>query len=618
MTQENEGIVSLLKDEALQILLGGYLEGGDDAGLMARYERYAFQLSSNRFVLPITGVQGSGKSTALNAIAFDRRVLPVDADETTCVPVEIAWSPDSGVDAVVRYADGHEDVIPATEVSLQAVVHNGKNPGNMKGVDRVILRSDSPVFRNGLVLVDLPGTGSLTAANLATTEQYLSEAVGVIFMLRTVPPLTRSESIFVALQWARLRTAHFLQNRWSDESEEEANAGREHNVNVLRDLAARTRIPLDGDPKVHVVDADAALNARFSGDAGQLEASGLSAFVDDLEMETRDWGRRVRESVLVAVGNDCERAQAIIGERLESLRTDSATRRKMIEEAGCRFDSYIGKVNAKFEKIDRDCRTFRSETLGDLEDWGKRKRGDLRNAMRTKLRAGITDGPRLERALQDEQGLAAEDAFEMIEMAVMRFRDEIAQTLQGLDSWAGRSPDQRFTVSREESSKWENLIPVVLSSLGAIGGGLGGPWAGAQIGAALGISLGPAGAIIGGIVGGVLGGLAALWMGQKSRSVVLEQRAKSVEGEVFAMIDRFIDATRESLAEAISEYCKKVEAGLSEWRQAQTRVFEDQRRKMEEAELLSQEEKDRLIAGLLGDLERVGSYSDRIREAAGV
>jgi hypothetical protein len=614
MSPENDGIVRLVRDRGFQALLGGYLESGD--GLRDRYDGYASQLSSRRFVVPIAGVQGSGKSTALNAIAFDRRILPADVDETTCVPVEIAWSPEPDANAVVRYVDGTEEVIPATEVSLQAVVHNGENPGNVKGVERVILRSNSAVFRNGLVLVDLPGTGSLTAANMTTTERYLSEAVGVIFMLRTVPPLTRSESIFVALQWARLRTAYFLQNRWSDETEEEANAGLEHNVSVLRDLAARTRIPLDGDPKVHVADADAALNARFSSDAGQLEASGLSAFVDDLETETRDWGRRVRRSILVAVGNDCEHVQALIGERLENLRADSATRREMIVEEGRRFDSYISKVNAKFEEIDRYCRTFRSETLGDLEDWGERRRGDLRNAMRTKLRAGITDGPRLERALQDEQGLAAEGVFEMVEMAVMRFRDDIAGTLQGIDSWAGYLPDQRFTVSSEESTKWENLIPVVLSPAGAIGGGFGGAWAGAQIGAALGSSLGPPGAILGGIVGGVLAGLAALWMGQKSRSVVLEQRAKSVEGEVFAGIDRFIDATRASLADAISEYCKKVEADLSAWHQAQTRVFENQRRRMEEAELLSQEEKDRLIAGLLGDLESVGSYSDLIREAA--
>lgn len=643
----NDDVVTLLRDEDFLALVGGHLaegqpgEGqtgndqtGNDQGgrLRSRYEGYVAQLTSNRFVVPIAGVQGSGKSTALNAIAFDRRVLPVDVDETTCVPVEIGWSPESAGstpagNAVVRYADGREEIVPATEEALQAAVHNNDNPGNAKGVERVVLQSDSPLFRNGLVLVDLPGTGSLTASNLATTERYLAEAVGVIFMLRTVPPLTRSESVFIAQQWARLRTAYFFQNRWSDETEEEAEAGREHNAAVLRELAGRNRIPLDGDPRIHLVDADAALYARFAADEEQLAESGLSAFVAALETESRDWRRRVRQSVLAAVATDCVRVRTGIAERLEALRADDATRRKTMEEEGRRFDRYIGAIDARVEEVGNSCRAFRSDMIRELEWWEKKRKGELRNAMRTKLRAGITDGPRLERALRDEQGLAAEDAFEMVQTAIMRLRDEVEHTLEGLGAWEGRKPDAFFTVSREESTKWENLIPVILSPLGGVAGawaggvagGAAGVWASAQAGALLGAALGPVGAVLGllgGIAGGVLGGLTSLWIGQKSRDLVVGERAKAVEDVVFAAIDRFFDTTRKSLVASVCGYCHDIETALSDWRLAQVCGFEEQRRRAEEVKRFSGQEKDALIAGLLGDLEKIGGYAEKISEAA--
>ena len=89
--------------------------------------------------------------------------------------------------AKVVLQNGQEEYVQATEESLKDFVHNEFNPCNEKGVDRIILESAEPIFEPGLVLVDLPGTGSLTAANMETTRRYLDEAVGVLFMLRTVP-----------------------------------------------------------------------------------------------------------------------------------------------------------------------------------------------------------------------------------------------------------------------------------------------------------------------------------------------------------------------------------------------------------------------------------------------
>ena len=165
----------LLHDIDLDRLLAKYIgsEGENEEAFSERHAILASKLNADRFVLPVTGVQGCGKSTLINALLFDRPVLPIDADETTCVPVEIVWAKKPKHQAIVKFRDGRTEEVPAQQESLARLVDNQRNPGNQLGVDRVIVQSSSPLLSTGLVLVDLPGTGSLTRNNLQTTQQYL-------------------------------------------------------------------------------------------------------------------------------------------------------------------------------------------------------------------------------------------------------------------------------------------------------------------------------------------------------------------------------------------------------------------------------------------------------------
>ena len=47
-------------------------------------------MKSSRMIVPVVGMQGMGKSTLINSI-IGGDMLPVDADETTCVPVEVRY-----------------------------------------------------------------------------------------------------------------------------------------------------------------------------------------------------------------------------------------------------------------------------------------------------------------------------------------------------------------------------------------------------------------------------------------------------------------------------------------------------------------------------------------------
>lgn len=617
MTDKRKFLCTLMADPCLRALGERYEQAAPDRpGLAIRIQAYQHQLGADRFVLPIAGIQGSGKSTLLNAIAFDEPVLPIDADETTCVPVEIRWAASPTPQATVYYTDGRTSTLPCTEEALRSVVHNENNPGNEKGVARVVLESNREMFRHGLVLVDLPGVGSLTAANAATTQRYLEEAVGVIFMLRTVPPLTRSEATFVGLHWAALRTAIFVQNRWYDETDEEALAGCEHNAKVLQGIAEQTRIGLKAPPMIRVVNGYEALRAALTHDEGLSALSGLGALRRELEKLGADWSSRVEQDVRVALEAELNRLAEVIGRSLDEAQLDRSGIADHIRQEAVRFAERLEDLDARTARMRHESDAFRQLVRKQLREWSNDKGAELRNRMRTKMRSGIVDGPRLARALADEQAITTDDIFINVQQDALALQDILSTELEGLIEWSANAPDLYFTVDKEESSKWENLA----KPAGSIAGGLGGTWAGAEAGAAIGALAGPPGMVIGGIVGGLLGGLfgglAGNWLGNKSKEYINEQRMRAVEGDVNKAIDDYLRETAKTLNKMADSFCERLGELLDDWRTSQTEMFEVEQARSVVMMNASEGEKARIVDALTADLSELTSMRTRLNEVA--
>jgi len=611
---------ALLQEQELAALVDRYLtakEAKSESTAAARYAQYAARLMAQRFVLPVAGVQGSGKSTLLNAMAFDTPVLPVDADETTCVPVEVVWASPPSDQATVILKEGQTVHVPATEESLKNYVHNEHNPGNKKQVDRIVLESDTSLFKPGLVLVDLPGTGSLTAANMETTRRYLDEAVGVIFMLRTVPPLTRSESVFVALQWVRLPTAFFVQNRWTDETDEEVNNGREHNINTLEDIAKRNRIPLDGKPEVAVVNAYQGMQGSLCPDQQLLETSGLLSFSATLEEAGRRWPEAMQQGITAVLEMELSQTLETIEVQLKHLSATTAELEAKMESEKQRFAKYITNLHNKAASAQQEAGDLVNRQKDWLAGWVDQNRSVLRNKMRTKMRMGIVDGPRLEQAMCDEQSEVADDAFAEVQEAILVFQDELREKFRDISAWSTEKNVNFQTVSRPESKKWENLASPLLGAGGGLGGAYGGGVAVMAIAAAaansakfatLGTIGGPVGIAIGAIVGGIIGGLFGAWAGNKTRRVVIGRRAKAVESEVFSAIDGFVESMSKSLLDQVKAFQKKIGDFLSSWEKEQVARFEREQSKTLEVLGESREEREHQKSKLQHDFDKITKY----------
>lgn len=604
-----EKLLTLLDGQQLRDLVCKYYPDNDQI-----YANYNKQLRAGRFVVPVAGVQGSGKSTLLNAIAFDVPVLPIDADETTCVPVEIVWSSNPIPLATAYYADGHSTVLPCTEEGLRDIVHHERNPGNVQQVARVVLESNRELFRHGLVLVDLPGTGSLTSANMQTTQNYLKEAVGVAFMLRTVPPITRSEATFIALQWASLQTAFFVQNRWNDETNDEASAGHDHNTKILQDIARKARISLEGEPTIFVVNGYDALRSAFNQDSRLAEDSGLIDLTKTLGKFSENWGINLSINIRNALLQDLAAVEQQREKRLSEASLDEGKLRQQIADDELRFERYLLDIDQRASTIRQDYQDFQLRQRLQLRSWATSKSGELRNLMRTKMRAGIVDGKRLARALADEQSIATDDIFVRAQEDVLTLQDQLRSDLEGLNGWNAVKPDARFTVDKEEATKWESVAD---KAAGAFGG-VGGFWAGVQAGTFVGTPGGPVSVLIGAAIGGLLGGCAGSWLGSwlggKGRSAVNGQRIKAVEPEVFDAIDQYVNYISSTLRKSIDDFCAVIDNVLKNWRNDQIASFEAERGRTRKDSQQTQTEKDQMIIGLQKEQKSLQELAGQLKE----
>ena len=133
-----------------------------------RIDTLAARLEDDSFELAVFGRVSSGKSSMLNAL-LGTDVLPVGINPITAVPTKLRHGPE--LKAAVAYGDGHSEAVSIEE--LTRLVTEQGNPGNLRNVVRALVEVPSPRLKQGVMLVDTPGLGSLATRGSAETLAYL-------------------------------------------------------------------------------------------------------------------------------------------------------------------------------------------------------------------------------------------------------------------------------------------------------------------------------------------------------------------------------------------------------------------------------------------------------------
>jgi GTP-binding protein EngB required for normal cell division len=133
-----------------------------------RIDSLASRLEDNNLEVALFGRVSSGKSSLLNAL-LSTDVLPVGVNPITAVPTKLRYG--ATLRADVAYGHGREETVTLEE--LAKLVSEQGNPGNLRNIVRAVVEVPAPRLRQGIVLVDTPGLGSLARRGAAETLAYL-------------------------------------------------------------------------------------------------------------------------------------------------------------------------------------------------------------------------------------------------------------------------------------------------------------------------------------------------------------------------------------------------------------------------------------------------------------
>lgn len=152
------------------------------------------RLDRETFTLVILGEFKRGKSTFINAL-LGGNLLPTAIVPLTAIPTVIQY----GVQLIasVIHLDGAKKEITVSEIA--GYVTEKGNPKNVKKLREVQISHPSDFLKQGVILVDTPGVGSVYQHNTDAAYAYLPHSDAAIFMISIDAPLSK----IVYLVWLK-------------------------------------------------------------------------------------------------------------------------------------------------------------------------------------------------------------------------------------------------------------------------------------------------------------------------------------------------------------------------------------------------------------------------------
>ena len=549
--------MDLIKDERFNKLLEKYLNNENNGVDYKEYFKHFIEnLNKKEIIVPVLGIQGAGKSSFLNSILIEENILPTDVDETTCVPVEVRYGENTN-EAIIYYLNGNKENIHIKD--LQKYVHNDYNRANNLQVSKIVLYNKSDVLKDNIVLVDLPGVGSLTPENQRTTLEYVNKLVAGIFMIRTNPPITRTEKNFINALWPKLSNTIFVQNKWNDESLDDANEAKEHNEGVLRSISYAHNE--EKDIHVNIVNVYEAVKAKFTEDADLYDNCGIVKVIEEIKNISKNYNRKLINTLNQKV---CETLKNIDDkiDNYKNLASNESKKNNVEKEEKIKEIKNILSENKR--KI-RNCRDYAEDEIeniiGNSSKIIKENIENLRLELRRIINKGIVDGNRLSLIYKETSDKAINNIMDEVLLSISELIKNLSGELEDITIKGFDGTYENISFFNKKSSiKYEKSIPTVLGLSTGVVGTIG----------AVGILGGPAGILVGmGI------SLAFSIIGDHMRKKIVENRASYTIRDLEPMIEDLENYLKSEIIDDLRAKGQDVDDSIKELKSNLEKTFKE-------------------------------------------
>jgi ribosome biogenesis GTPase A len=226
-------------------------------------------LSKTTFQIAVFAPFNHGKSTLLNAL-LGQKALPIDLIPSTGTAITIKYGPE--VTTKITFQDGTEKIAFNTKILQEyAVLDNERKMRN--DLQAVEITCNYPLLKNGVELLDLPGTNDREAQdNLVKDKLLTADLIIQVLDARKLMTLLERENLRDWLQARGIATVVFVVNFLNLLEPED----QQKVYNRLKFVAESFRFNLpEGISNLYRVDALPALRARIKGDYTTVMETGL-------------------------------------------------------------------------------------------------------------------------------------------------------------------------------------------------------------------------------------------------------------------------------------------------------------------------------------------------------
>ncbi|BAF58801.1 hypothetical protein PTH_0620 [Pelotomaculum thermopropionicum SI] len=263
-----------LKEKVLNELeaVDFYAHQRESLHLAAYVKEVREKLRQDRFNLVVLGEFKRGKTTFLNAL-LGAEILPTAVVPLTSIITEIRYG--EILKCKVCFLHGGTKEIELSEVA--GYVTEEGNPGNEKKVKLVQLEYPSPYLKEGVVLIDTPGVGSVYQNNTHETYNYLPKVDAAIFMLSSDQPLSQAECDFLKTIKQYSTKTFFVLNKIDYLEDKDRQKALDFARKILKEKAGFENVD------VIPLSAKMALEGKLEGDEKKLSGSNIQEFTRTLE-----------------------------------------------------------------------------------------------------------------------------------------------------------------------------------------------------------------------------------------------------------------------------------------------------------------------------------------------
>lgn len=498
-------------------------------------------------IIPVIGMQGVGKSALINSI-LGEDILPSEVDETTCIPVEIRYGEE---DAVIHYKNGTCQSTVCNKNELSQYVDNVYNPGNEKGISHIVISKKYDVLKSGIVIVDLPGVGSMTAANEETTMEYVKRVCAAVFVISTTPPIGKQESVFIKAGWRGFNSVYFVQNIWDDNTDSEKDEGLKKNKEILAEISKE--IGGTCETEIIPINVYAAAKGRFTNDKELIKKSNLEELINKIadfsdhytQQIEAAFNHRVENMVIYTekrIEKEIHRQKISSDELLDELKDE----RKKYQADSEQVENILSDLNNKLIAYKRSSRQF-AKTIG------KNKAAMLETEIYKLIDKGVVDGKQLSTAFSEKQveyaGEAGEEVYDELTKISNDFQKDIDELRDIVKEEMIFEAKKMFSFDKEEELKWEKGVGRTIGIGGAIGGGL------------FGLAVGG----VPGVICGIIISISINVVGNLTEESVVEQRASETKDQLSGYITAYQIGIESNIEISFKKFFAKLSEAISNY-----------------------------------------------------